>query len=485
MNPLGILIVLVAWCGVWLMGIALVLAMRTPRPWDAPGEAAWTTGAGFLLGAFVLTLWMRALSAIGVEFGVLSIALPLLALAAAALWVARRRGSLAPDALRGTIVEAVRARELDGWRRYAWFAIVAWLVLRFLLLFVDVTLQPLYPWDAWIQWATKARVWFELKHIVPFVDLDRWVAAQGAFYTDSSPNYPSTIPLWQVFSCVVLGRFDDVLMNLPWWMLGLAFPVGFYGALRRMGFAALAALAGAAIVATLPLVDVHVALAGYADLPMAAYFTLAALALLRGLETRDRGDWMLAALFSIACPMIKNPGIVWLLTLVVPVVVATMPRIGVKVALAGFAVALLALLVLAQVSPTVMGYHLHLEFLPPWGALFDSLFMLGSWNILWYGVVVGAAFGARDWLAPRIAPMTMLVGAGVLFLFVVFAFTNARAWVETQTTINRAVLHLAPLILAWTMVVFRAWTLRRDAGAAVTAHDPVADAAHDPVADTV
>ncbi len=471
MNALGILMVLVAWCGVWLMGTSLVLAMRTPRAWDAPGEAAWTKGAGFLLGAFVLTLWMRALSAIGIAFGILSIALPLLLLTAAALWIARRRGSLAWDALRSTIVEAFCARELDGWRRYAWLAIIAWLALRLAMLLVDVTLQPLYPWDAWIQWATKARVWFELKHIVPFVDLDRWVAAQGAFYTDSSPNYPSTVPLWQVFSCIVLGRFDDVLMNLPWWMLGLAFPIAFYGALRRMGFAALAALAGAAIIVTLPLVDVHVALAGYADLPMAAYFTLAALALLAALETRDRGDWMLALLFAIACPMIKNPGIVWLLTLAVPVVVALMPRIGVKVALAGFAVALVALLVLAQVSPTVMGYRLHLEFSPPWGALFDSLFMLGSWNILWYGVVAGAAFGARDWLAPRIAPLTMLVAAGVLFLFVVFAFTNARAWVETQTTINRAVLHLAPLIVAWTMVTFRAWSLRRDAHATVAAHD--------------
>jgi hypothetical protein len=54
----------------------------------------------------------------------------------------------------------------------------------------------------------------------------------------------------------------------------------------------------------------------------------------------------------------------------------------------------------------------------------------------------------------------MLVATGVLFLFFVFAFTNARAWVESQTTVNRALLHLAPLLAVWAMLVFRAWSRR-------------------------
>jgi hypothetical protein len=57
----------------------------------------------------------------------------------------------------------------------------------------------------------------------------------------------------------------------------------------------------------------------------------------------------------------------------------------------------------------------------------------------------------------------MLVAAGVLFLFFVFAFTNARAWVDTQTTVNRAILHLAPLVVVWAMLVFRAGAARLDA----------------------
>ncbi len=465
---MDIAIVVIAWVAVWGMGASLVVALSAPATLVSPGGAAWVKGAGFLLGAFILTLWMRALSAAHVAFGLVAVALPLLLLAAGALWLAHRRGGLRRAALYRALVEATYARELTGWQRGAWFAIVAWLVLRFALLFIDVVLQPLYPWDAWIQWATKAHVWYAQGRMVPFVDLGPWLAANGTLYTDASPGYPATVPLWQVFSCIVLGRYDDVLMNIPWWMLGVAFPIALYGALRRLAFGALPALAGAAIIATIPLIDVHVALAGYADFPMAAYFTLAALALLRAFATRSRGDIMLALVLAVACPTIKTPGIVWLVTLAAPAIVIVAPRFGTRVVLAGFALALVALLVLAQTSSIVLGYRLHLDFAPPWAALFDSLFMLGTWNILWYGVLAAAILSARQWLVPAVAPMTMLVGSGVLFLFFVFAFTNARGWVESQTTINRAVLHLAPLLAVWAMLALRAWSAR--------------DAAHEPPA---
>jgi hypothetical protein len=55
------------------------------------------------------------------------------------------------------------------------------------------------------------------------------------------------------------------------------------------------------------------------------------------------------------------------------------------------------------------------------------------------------------------------VAAGAFFLAIVFTFTNARQWVETQTSINRAVLHLAPLSAVWMLVAFRAWATRNDA----------------------
>jgi hypothetical protein len=50
---------------------------------------------GYLAGAFLLTLWMRALSLAGVRFGVLQIALPLLVVSAGVRLTSRGDGSCA------------------------------------------------------------------------------------------------------------------------------------------------------------------------------------------------------------------------------------------------------------------------------------------------------------------------------------------------------------------------------------------------------
>ncbi len=459
-----LVIVLAGWLVVWAMGALLLrnLATAEASSTPAPGEAAWTLGAGYLAGAFLVTVWMRAVSAAGITLGVASVFLPCVLAALGLAWLAVRRGRLSPRALPKQLMAAVALRDLPAWQRRAGLALVAWLALRYALMLADVALQPLYPWDAWVQWATKAKVWFELRHLVPFVGIEQWLAAGGAYYTDASPAYPATVPLWQVYSSLLMGHWNDAQMNLPWWTLSLALTLAVFGALRRLDFGVMASLAGATLVATLPLANVHVSLAGYADLPMAAYFTVAALALLHAARTRARADIAVALLFAVACPTIKNPGLVWLLTLVAPLVMLLAPRRGLRIVGAGLALAFVAVLVLAQSSVKIGGYTFHLDFAPPWNGLFESLFMLGNWNILWYAVFACALVGARQSLAPRVVPMTVLVATGAAFLMFVFAFTNAREWVDTQTTVNRAILHLVPLVVVWLMLLFREWTEARE-----------------------
>src|SRR4030095_11759000 len=76
----------------WLLGIAALAAIRdTRRAADAPGEVAWIVGAGYFAGAFMLTLWMRALSLAGIPFGALAIGAPLLLATVGLAYVAWRR----------------------------------------------------------------------------------------------------------------------------------------------------------------------------------------------------------------------------------------------------------------------------------------------------------------------------------------------------------------------------------------------------------
>jgi hypothetical protein len=138
-------------------------------------------------------------------------------------------------------------------------------------------------------------------------------------------------------------------------------------------------------------------------------------------------------------------------------VVGLVPRHGVKLVATGLAATIAGLAVLAQTEPTILGYRLHLVYNLSARALFDAYFTYGNWHLLWYAAIAAGALGWRQALSRDLVPLTVVVAAGLLFLFFGFAFTNAGAWVEDQSTVNRATLHLAPLVAIWMLLVFRAW----------------------------
>jgi hypothetical protein len=429
-----------------LLGASALLVLDWPRPEDVAGGAALRCGYGYIVGALLLTFWMRGLSLLDLRFSWMSISLPLLALTAALISWAAGRGRVSLPAIRSALTALV-SPSLVGWQRVLWIALIAWLAVHFALMAAEITWRPLYPWDAWVQWATKARVWYELGHIAPFVRGDVWLAGADGAYFDAAPNYPATVPLLQVWTCVALGRWDDSAMNWPWLAILAALVAAVYGALRGEGVAPLSALFGAYLLASLPLVDVHVALAGYADLPMGAVYTLAAIAFYRWAMRRDMRDAVIALLLAGACPLIKTPGWIWAATLIPGVVIVLLPRRGARIVGVGFALAALALLTLARTEPTLLGYRLHLNFAPAWAQLVKSYYLMGNWNLLWYAVIALVAFGWRHLTKPPLLPLTAVTAAGLCFLFFVFAFTEAAAWLADLTTANRATLHIVPLLV--------------------------------------
>jgi hypothetical protein len=397
---------------------------------------------------------MRVLAQIRVPFGIASIGLPLIVATFALAWRARASGRFR---WRGTWA-SLTGRGLPRWLRAIWLIILAWLAVRFALLLTEIVWRPLYPWDAWTQWGTKARVWFEVRTMAPFVTAAEWLQSSSPnVYVDAAPKYPATVPLLQVWSAILLGRWEDTLVNLPWWLTGVAFGFAIYGYLARARFEPIMALVGTWLVLSLPILEVHIALAGYADLAMSTYLTLAALWSLQTVRTRRAGDATIALLLLSACMLIKAPGFVWVAALMPGLAVAMLPRQRVRILATVFLIAICIMIVLASTEPMILTYHLHLDFDMPWRALFQAYFAFGNWNLLWYGALAVAIVARRHILSPEIAPYTAVVGAGLMFLFFGFAFTTARVWVEDQSTVNRASLHLAPLIALWMLLSFRAW----------------------------
>src|SRR4029453_4725432 len=219
----------------------------------------------------------------GIPCGALPIGAPLLLATVGLAYVAWRRfgGATISAAVQDAVRGLARPQHATRAVRIAWQLLLAWIVIRYTLLALEVIWQPLYPWDAWIQWATKARVWYEEGTIVPFARSAAWFAAGGSVWFDASPEYPPTVPLLQVWTCIALGRWDDVLMNWPWGEVSGPLRLGVYGALREEEAWIFPALVGVFLSPSLPCENVHFALPAYADLPMAAYYTGAVLAFLR------------------------------------------------------------------------------------------------------------------------------------------------------------------------------------------------------------
>ncbi|CAH1904826.1 conserved membrane hypothetical protein [Candidatus Nitrotoga sp. HW29] len=433
-------------CLPWLLGIAWLRA-----PWLKATGITWPTllGYGYLGGILLTTLVMRLLDTLGIRLGFFSIGLTLLLLTLAGAWLGRKE----PWRIR---LPGADWHSLAGWRKIVYAVLLAAILIRLTGLGLEIVWRPLFPWDAWSQWATKARVWYELGHLATFVPADVWLGGEltGA-YTDAAPYYPPVIPLIQVWMSYSLGRWDDTLMNLPWLLCAIALGLAFYGQARQWQISPLFALMFSYFLLSLPILDVHVALAGYADLFMGAFYGLAAMAFFHWIRTRDFWQGTMALLFGLGCILIKQPGIAWALTFLPALLIVVMPRAGLVGTAMLAAAGVATLFVLEDKDFHLFGYHVHLRFAADWHPFWQNMMVMDNWHLFWYLVVAALVLSFPRLLAPAYRSMTVLLLSATSFLAIVFFFTHAHAWAEDYTTINRALLHIVPMLLFYVMVLFQ------------------------------
>jgi hypothetical protein len=428
----------------WLLGVVWLRA-----PWSGASAVTWPAllGYGYLAGALATTLLMRLLDLLGVRLGFLSIGMALLVLISVGAWLGRKT----PWKLEGLGADW---RDLGGWRKTAYAILLSLIVVRLAGLGLEIVWRPLFPWDAWTQWATKARVWYELGHLAPFIPANEWLAGSvlGA-YTDSAPHYPPAIPLLQVWMSYALGRWDDTLMNVPWLLCAAALGMAFYGQARRAQIAPLSAMMFTYFLLSLPTLDVHVSLAGYSDLFMGAVYGLAAMAFFHWARTRDVWQGAMALMLGLGCILIKQPGIGWALTFLPALWVVFMPRAGLAGTAAAIIIGVAALFAAGEKNIDLLGYSLSLRFTADWTPFWENMMVMDNWHLLWFMAAAALVVSRRKLLAPACLSMTVLLFSALSFLAVVFFFTQAQAWAKDYTTINRALLHMAPMLLFYVMVL--------------------------------
>jgi len=457
---------LLAWLLPLLLGSGLWWLSNGGR--RSNGDIAASLGVGWIGGLFVCA-FAASLRARGDTLDALSLTAPWLGGLALLAWVGavvrtRRSGTLSPRPAR---------TDQDSLSRVIWWVLLALIVVRLLLLADEASLRPIFPWDAWSAWAVKPKTWILLGHADPYVSMAGWLAdPSAARRTAASWNYPELLAWVQVWFASAAGGWNEPLVDLAWCGALGAFALAAYGYWRSFGLRGWIAIVLVYALVSLPLVDAHVALAGYADLWLAVTLGLATLAWTRWLILRERSQWLLAIAFALCMPAIKLEGAIWLLGFSAVVVLDLLPSLWRKFVAAGVVVLVVGGLLLGGFALPMLGLGwvhfawdsvdipsvgtFKLAWHPVGNAMLASLFTLPNWHLLWYVFPVVVSLRWRRLLHDHVARMLcLLVLQQFAFLFLLFFFTDAAAWAQDFTSANRLILQVVPCLFVFVAVLLR------------------------------
>ena len=455
---------LLPWClgGIWVHW--LFVRSRQPCNWFV------VTGLGYFAGIFFTALVVQLWGTANLEASFWKISIFLLVLASG--------GLLAHGKERGMAWNSQPRAEWPLWQTAVIIILAGLLVWRQESLFRELATKPLYGWDAWMNWAPKAVVWFHRGELVDFVSPEQWLLQSGStpVYTLGNHDawaYPPGVPLILLWGMLGAGTSDHSYIYLPWIMASANLGVALYGHLRLAGASVLTALVACYLLLSLPYINVHTVIAGYADLWLTAAFSLAVFALHEWDKQRNWSWGLLCLAFGAMCSQLKTPGLI-LSMIVLVTFTRSLLRVRYKTELLTVAMILAiigcSLVFGINLSIPFLGNlnisgqsidmplfgHFELEYHPVGGALIQSLFLMINWNILWYLLL--PLFILKVWHGALLEPVSnelLAILLVMLFFIFVFFFTYKFINVLDFTTVNRALLYPVPALIFYIFLQFR------------------------------
>ncbi|MEM6486432.1 MAG: hypothetical protein AAF662_15790 [Pseudomonadota bacterium] len=336
------------------------------------------------------------------------------------------------------------------------------IVAHIALAAIDALNRPVFPWDATMHWATKAKVWFDQQRLVDFVVAEQWIETRQAslVFTDEHPGYPVAMPLIQVWMCIAWGQWSSVAINVPWVLLMCSLALFFYGESRLSGVSRLAALLFTYFLASIPILGTHVALSGYSDFPQGVVFFAAFLLVQRSLAHPDWLRGLIALAMAVAVTQVKNEGFFWAASLLVTSLFMLQPLVrALGVSVVCLLLAALAFFLVPQ-DFEFAGHSLaslKIAFRPEHlAALPRQFYATLSWNLLFLVLASGwgvfFVVGVRD---RALRALFFTVAATTWLYILLYSLTKYAPGATALTSAPRIFLHLAPLQLFFAMLVWQ------------------------------
>lgn len=443
----------------WLLGCTWVywLLRKTSRR-----NGFIVAGHGYLVGILITTLTIRAWDMAGLTLSFWPIAILLIILSIAGVLA----NALTPFVQR----QQQTSPSMQLWASSVVAVLVALITLRYATIVQELLLRPLFPWDAWMNWAPKAVVWFEYREMVPFVSANDWLksAPESLSHIEGALNawkYPITVPLVQLWGMLGAGTDDHTLPYLPWVFIALAMGMSLYGHLRLAGISVPIATLGSYLFLNLPFVNVHSILAGYADLWVAVTFGCAVLALQEWGKNREWPYAAIALVLAYMCTQLKIPGLI-MGGIVVVTLLSSFIHFQRRAILSLAIVAIAAAIYIAvfgihfnipklgeveiALSSIKLPYigHFELKYHPIHEAMGKTLFLMINWNILWYLAVATLVFLViKPTYLHALALDLRALAMTLAFIFFVYYFTERYRFAVDYTQVNRALIYAIPVLV--------------------------------------
>lgn len=418
-------------------------------------------GHGFFVGNFITTLVIRMWDAGGLALGFLPLFCVMLALCLVGAIVLVRYSNY-------TFLRHPREKLAITGKLFIGL-LMALIVWRYAVLTQELLLRPLYGWDSWMNWAPKAIVWYHQLSLVEFISPQAWLN-EGAVSTYTLGNaqawdYPISVPLIQLWAMLGAGTWDHPALYLTWVMVPLCLALVFYGHLRLSLVTAPVAVGACYLLLSMPYVNVHSVLAGYADLWLGGVFAAAVCALYelrRGLDSRYA---ILCLVLAAFCAQLKVPGI-FIGLIIVAFVVRTRLNLAAWKELALAMALVLAFLAILTIGVSFRFPHLG-QVILSWeemrvgragsfilryhsveGAFAESFFTMINWNLLAYLGIAIAFLGAAAGAWKRKPESELLaVLTGLAFVTAVFTLSGYHTQATNFVALNRALLHVMPALI--------------------------------------
>jgi hypothetical protein len=328
----------------------------------------------------------------------------------------------------------------------------------------------MWGWDTWMNWAPKAITWWHSGTLVGYVSPAQWLSQPEGASSHTLGNYlawpyPPTVPLILLWSMMGADTWDHTFLYLPWILVSVNLGLALFGHLKLAGSTTIMAVIASYFLLNMPFLNIHSAVAGYADIWLGATFGLAVFALHEWHKCRHWTWGLVCVFFGIMCSQLKIPGLV-LSAIILIVSLRLLLGLRWKAELA-----LLALLICSIAGISIFGFELdvpylgsvsvhgtsinlpvlgvfNIEYHPVSEAFFQSLLVSISWNLLWYLAL--AMLLLKLFSGTLLRPASNELAALLMVAaFITFSFylTESYQTALHHTQLSRALIYAVPALM--------------------------------------